>query len=149
MFNFNCHLLTELLYLMVCIPRKEIMMVYWFVICSTGLYSHEIWQLSSFSEVGCVQTESCSWNGKRASPLWRRRRGERNEKQRKLLLEGTSQCCSLYGGQFTLSTQLIILNYPVILSHWCCTIVSLETYPFIPFFLVFGSVSGWYKYKSN
>ena len=29
-----------------------------------------------------------------------------------------------------LLTQLIILNYPVILSHWCSTIVSLETYPF-------------------
>ena len=28
---------------------------------------------------------------------------------------------ALYGGQFTLSTQLIILNYPVILSHPCIT----------------------------
>ena len=28
-----------------------------------------------------------------------------------------------------LSTQLIILNYPVILSYQCSTIVSLETYP--------------------
>ena len=31
---------------------------------------------------------------------------------------------------FTLSTQSIILNYPVILSHWCSTTVSLQTYPF-------------------
>ena len=30
-----------------------------------------------------------------------------------------------------LSTQLIILNYPVILSHQRSTTVSLETYPFI------------------
>ena len=35
---------------------------------------------------------------------------------------------SLYGGQFTLSTQLIILNYPVILSHRRSTTVSLVTY---------------------
>ena len=28
-----------------------------------------------------------------------------------------------------LSTQLIILNYPVILSHQCSTTVSLETNP--------------------
>ena len=36
---------------------------------------------------------------------------------------------TLYGGQFTLSTQLIIINYPVILSHRRGTTVSLETYP--------------------
>ena len=30
----------------------------------------------------------------------------------------------LYGGQFTLSIQLIVLNYPVILSHWQRTTVS-------------------------
>ena len=36
---------------------------------------------------------------------------------------------TLYSGQFMLSTQLIILNYPVILSHWCNTTVSLETFP--------------------
>ena len=28
-----------------------------------------------------------------------------------------------------LSTDLIILNYPVILCHWCSTTVALETYP--------------------
>ena len=38
---------------------------------------------------------------------------------------------TLYDSQFTLSTQLIISNYPVILSHWCSTTLSLETYPFI------------------
>ena len=38
---------------------------------------------------------------------------------------------TLYGGQFTLSTQLIILNYPVIISHWRSITVSLETYPII------------------
>ena len=32
-------------------------------------------------------------------------------------------------GQFTLSTQLMIQNYSVILSHRCRTTVSLETYP--------------------
>ena len=32
------------------------------------------------------------------------------------------------GGQFTLSTRLIIFNYPVILSHRRSTTVSLETY---------------------
>ena len=31
-----------------------------------------------------------------------------------------------------LSTQLIIQNYPVILSHQCSTTVSLETYPLSP-----------------
>ena len=36
---------------------------------------------------------------------------------------------TFYGGQFMLSTQLIILNYPVILSHRRSTTVSLETYP--------------------
>ena len=30
---------------------------------------------------------------------------------------------------FMLSTQLMILNYPIILSHWHSTTVSLETYP--------------------
>ena len=39
---------------------------------------------------------------------------------------------TLYGGQFTLLTQLIILNYPVILSHRRITTVSLETYPLRP-----------------
>ena len=36
---------------------------------------------------------------------------------------------TLYGGQFTLSTQLIILTYPVTLPHWHSTIVSLEASP--------------------
>ena len=40
---------------------------------------------------------------------------------------------TLYGGQFTFSTQLIILNYPDILSHRRSTTISLETYP--PLFL--------------
>ena len=31
---------------------------------------------------------------------------------------------------FHLPTQLIMLNYPVILSHWHSTTVSLRTYPF-------------------
>ena len=35
----------------------------------------------------------------------------------------------LLHGQFMLSTQLMILNYPIILSHWHSTTVSLETYP--------------------
>ena len=34
---------------------------------------------------------------------------------------------TLYGGQFVLSTELIILNYPVILSHRHSARVSLET----------------------
>ena len=34
---------------------------------------------------------------------------------------------TLYSGQFTLSTQLIILNYPVKLLHWHNTTVSMET----------------------
>ena len=41
---------------------------------------------------------------------------------------------TLNGGQFRLSTQLILLNYPVILSHRCNTTVSLETYPLYPFY---------------
>ena len=35
---------------------------------------------------------------------------------------------TLYGGQFTLLTQLIIPNYSVILSHLRSTTVSLQTY---------------------
>ena len=35
----------------------------------------------------------------------------------------------LYGGQFTLSTQLIILNFPVSLLYRRGTTVSLETCP--------------------
>ena len=38
---------------------------------------------------------------------------------------------TLYGGQFMPSTQFIILNYPIILSHWLSTTVFLETYPFL------------------
>ena len=34
-----------------------------------------------------------------------------------------------FGGQFMLSTQLIILNYPIILSYWCSATVSSETCP--------------------
>ena len=36
---------------------------------------------------------------------------------------------NIYIGQFMLSTQLIRLNYPVILSHRRNTTVSLESYP--------------------
>ena len=39
---------------------------------------------------------------------------------------------TLFGGQFTLSTQLIKPNYPVVLSHWRSTTVSSETYPLHP-----------------
>ena len=45
---------------------------------------------------------------------------------------------TLYGGQFTLSTRLIIFNYPVILSHRRSTTVSLETY--LLYSLLFQSV---------
>ena len=46
-----------------------------------------------------------------------------------------------YRGQFTLLTQLIILNYPVILSHRRSTTVSLETYPlYISFVFDFSQV---------
>ena len=41
----------------------------------------------------------------------------------------------LYGGQFTLSTQLKILKYPVILSLQHSTTVSLESYPLLQFTL--------------
>ena len=43
---------------------------------------------------------------------------------------------TLYGGQFTLSTQLIILKYSVILFHWRSTTVSLENYPFYSNYMV-------------
>ena len=36
---------------------------------------------------------------------------------------------TLYGGQFTFSTHLVVLNYPVRLYHRRSTAVSLETYP--------------------
>ena len=44
----------------------------------------------------------------------------------------------LDGGQFTLSTQLLKLNYPVILSHQCSTTVSLGTYPLKTFDRLIG-----------
>ena len=36
---------------------------------------------------------------------------------------------TLYSGQFTLSTQLLTLKYPVMLSHWHSTKVFVEIYP--------------------
>ena len=45
---------------------------------------------------------------------------------------------TLYIGQLTLSTQLIILNYPVLLSHQRSSTISLETYP--PFYLRIASL---------
>ena len=36
---------------------------------------------------------------------------------------------TLYGGQFMLTTQLIMPNYLIILSHWLSSTVSLETFP--------------------
>ena len=36
---------------------------------------------------------------------------------------------TLYDGQFASSTELIISNYPVILSHRRSSAVSLETFP--------------------
>ena len=36
---------------------------------------------------------------------------------------------TLYGGQFMLTTQLIMPNYLTILSHWLSSTVSLETFP--------------------
>ena len=47
---------------------------------------------------------------------------------------------TLYVGQFVSSTQLIILNYLVILSHWRNTRVSLETY--IPYYSILR-LHGW------
>ena len=38
---------------------------------------------------------------------------------------------TLYGGQFSLSTQFIKRNFLVILPYRRSTTVSLETYPFI------------------
>ena len=52
---------------------------------------------------------------------------------------------TLYGGQFTLSTQLIILNYPVILFHRRSTAVSLETYPPVVFSRMTSPLK-WYRY---
>ena len=43
------------------------------------------------------------------------------------------QLLNLYGSQSTLSTRLIMLNYPVIHSHRRSTTVSSETYPLYSF----------------
>ena len=40
---------------------------------------------------------------------------------------------TLYSGQFASSTQLIVPNYPIKLSHQYSTTVSLETYPLYSF----------------
>ena len=54
-------------------------------------------------------------------------------------------------GQFTLSTQLIILNYPVILSHRRSTTGSIKTFPFHSFdsssSWLSSSYSSWYFLK--
>ena len=58
-------------------------------------------------------------------------------------------CCSRYANQhiksvviksnwLVLSTQLIILNYPVILSHRCSTKVSSEIYPLYSFIFLYS-----------
>ena len=46
-------------------------------------------------------------------------------------LNDGNRIATLYNGQFTLSTQLIVLNFPVILSHRRRITVSLETYPLL------------------
>ena len=46
-------------------------------------------------------------------------------------LNDENSIATLYNGQFTLSTQLIVLNYPVILSHRRGITVSLEAYPLL------------------
>ena len=46
-------------------------------------------------------------------------------------LNDGNSIATLYNGQFTLSTQLIVLNYPVILSHRRGITVSLEAYPLL------------------
>ena len=70
-----------------------------------------IWKKTSFSSI--TRSSLCS--------LWR------SAYAQTVIFE------TLYGGQFTISTQLTILNYPVILSHRRSTTVSLETYPFYSF----------------
>ena len=46
-------------------------------------------------------------------------------------LNDGNRVATLYDGQFTLSTQLIVLNYPIILSHRRGITVSLEAYPLL------------------
>ena len=46
-------------------------------------------------------------------------------------LNDGNSIATLYNGQYTLSTQLIVLNYPVILSHRRGITVSLEAYPLL------------------
>ena len=48
---------------------------------------------------------------------------------------------TFYGGQFTLSTQFIVQDYPVILSHRRNTTVTLETYPLSFFHVKFQLAS--------
>ena len=58
-------------------------------------------------------------------------KGHQYLSDKRLTLE-TSSHKLFYGSQFTFSILLIILNYPVILSHRRSTTVSLETYPLFP-----------------
>ena len=46
-------------------------------------------------------------------------------------LNDGNRIATLYDGQFMLSTQLIVLNYPIILSHRRGNTVSLEAYPLL------------------
>ena len=57
---------------------------------------------------------------------------------------------TLYGGKFTLSTQLIILNHPVLLSRQRSTTISYETHPpFMVNTLGVGSVSSHISFSDN
>ena len=51
---------------------------------------------------------------------------------------------TLSHGQFLLSIQLIILNYPFILSYQYSTTVSLETYPL----LFINADRKWFEHRS-
>ena len=54
---------------------------------------------------------------------------------------------NLHGGQFMLSTQMIIPNYFVILSHRRSSIVSIETYPLYSFRI--STILSLYYLQSN
>ena len=75
--------------------------------------------------------DNLNWSQKRVSKLTFRMLALRQSEDIMLWRRASARSFSFetsYGGQFTLSTQFIILSYPFILYHRRSTAVSLETY---------------------
>ena len=91
-----------------------------------GYLNESYWAVLLYGNVYCtvkggsnIDVGSDNSNEQISTELWRRANAR------------NVRFVTLNGGLFTLSTQLIILNYPVRLSHRRSTTVSLQIYPLI------------------